>query len=206
MNKAYVFIDESGDLGINTTGASPNFVLCCVVFRREEDIENISSCMRKVKKRLKKNDNYEFKFNKMSKKEKKITLNAVGKLNYSFSAIYLNKKNNKIGTGNKGKFYCILAEELLRKENLKTAKIIIDGGGDKKQNQKIITYLRKLIKIKRNNQYAIEVIIRDSKNSLPIQLADLLAGSISRYFLNKSDSRVYFDIVKRHKKNIWEYK
>lgn len=210
MYKAYVFIDESGDPGFDLEkGASPNFVLCCVIFHDPLEIEKVSLKMKEIRKQLKKSDKYEFKFNKMAKREKVILLTALRNYDYSFRAICV-KKDNLRNLGiktKKSKFYSYFINLLLGggSINIKNAKIIIDGGGDKVFKREMIGYIRKNLN-KNNRKIVGGIKIKDSKSSMPIQLADLIAGSVNRYFSKKSDAKIYLNIIKKRKDSIREYK
>lgn len=46
----------------------------------------------------------------------------------------------------------------------------------------------------------------DSKSSVLIQMADMIAGSINRSYSNKKDGQGYKDIFKKHISSEWQFK
>ena len=73
--------------------------------------------------------------------------------------------------------------------------IVIDGVADKKQIQRMRTYLRQALKQQGVEKCKISFV--DSRKEPLIQLADIIAGSIARsYDITKSDRNEYIKLLK----------
>ena len=93
--------------------------------------------------------------------------------------------------------------ELLLKLDLNEPIIVIDGVYDKKQAQRIRTYLRQTLK-----QHGIEkckINFVDSRKEPVIQMADIVAGSVARSFdKSKTDCNEYVKLLGSKIINIYQ--
>lgn len=63
-----VFIDDSGDPGFKIEkGSSKTFVICCVIFDDELEVEKTAVKIKELRRELNKSDQFKFKFNKCSR-------------------------------------------------------------------------------------------------------------------------------------------
>ncbi len=194
-----VFLDESGDPGLKVDkGATPYFVVALVVFEENEEAEALDTRIKLLKQEMGLSKRFEFKFNKTSKALKQQFLNAVSSYNFFYFGIVI-VKSKLYGEGFKVKesFYkyaCSLIFENA-KPYLRDAIIVIDGSGSKNFRMQLQKYLKK--KMNQGAERLIKKVkLQDSwKNNL-LQLADMVAGSISRSLSAKSDSDLYKGIIK----------
>ncbi|KKQ89879.1 MAG: hypothetical protein UT11_C0017G0007 [Berkelbacteria bacterium GW2011_GWA2_38_9] len=206
-----IFIDESGDPGFSITkGSSVVFVVACVIFDDELEAEKTAIKIKELRRKLKKSDNFEFKFNKCSRKIRVQFLETVRGSEFRIRSIVMKKENiysEELKT-NKESFYNFTIRTVLKHNfgRIKDAKIRIDGKGDRLFRKELLTYLNKHLKTKeakiiRNFKF------RNSQKDVLIQLADMVAGSINRRFQSdKTDSKIYLDILQKRIDDLWEFK
>lgn len=206
-----IFIDDSGDPGFKIDkGSSKTFVICCVIFDDELEAEKTAVKIKEFRRKLKFSDFYEFKFNKSSKKIREGFLKTVIDCKFRFRAIVMPKdiiiseelKNSKES------FYNYTIKMVLKHSfgTIKNAKIRLDGHGNRIFRRELLTYLRKHLNTK-ERKIIENIRFRDSKQDVLVQLADMIAGSINRTFdKDKTDKRVYWDIIKKRKEDLWIFK
>lgn len=205
-----VFIDDSGDPGFKIQkGSSKTFIMCCVIFDDELEAEKTAIKIKELRRRLKKKDHFEFKFNKCSKKYRVDFLKTICDSKFRIRAIAMPKE--KIHglelRRSKESFYNFTIKTVLKNNfgKIKNAKIRIDGHGNRVFRKELLTYLKKHLNI--GEQYVIDNIkFRDSHKDVLIQLADMIAGSINRTFnQEKTDSKLYWNIIKKRKEDLWVF-
>ncbi len=191
-----IFIDESGDPGFKTKkGSSLHFVIVLIIFNDTLEAEETALAIKKLKKRLNKSTKFEFKFNKCNRKLRENFLYTIKDYNFRIRAIVFDKEkiySPHLRT-NKESFYNFALRQVLEHNNktIINAKIRLDGRGEKEFRKQLTTYLRRHLnsdskKIMKNLRF------RDSKRDVLIQMADMIAGSIRRYFdHNIRDWNVY---------------
>lgn len=205
-----VFIDESGDAGFKITkGSSRYFVIVLIIFDDPLDAEEVALKIKQLRKKLKKTDNFEFKFNKCDRKIRKRFLFEIKDSNFRVRAIVFNKQivySHHLRT-KKESFYSFALRMVLDKNNdtIKNARIRIDGSGEKAFRKELTIYLRTYLnlatkKVMRNLRF------RDSRKDVLIQLADMIAGAVRRsYDKDKSDYEIYRKIIKKKEEDVWEF-
>ncbi|PJE61520.1 hypothetical protein COU87_04125 [Candidatus Roizmanbacteria bacterium CG10_big_fil_rev_8_21_14_0_10_39_12] len=206
-----VFIDESGDPGFKILrGSSPHFVIALVVFDEDLNAEEAALKIKKLRKSLKKPYSFEFKFNKCNRKLRTAFLSEIRSTTYRIRAIVFNKETMYSAhlRNNKEDFYNFALRQVLEHNNktIKNAKIRIDGRGERAFRQQLTKYLRQSL----NSQTKIvmkNVRFRDSKKDVLIQMADMIAGSLRRYYdKNTTDWNIYRKIIKHQEEDVWEFK
>jgi len=206
-----VFIDDSGDPGFKLNrGSSSHFIISCVIFDDELEAEKTAITIKEFRRKIKKTDRYEFKFNKCSKNDIKVFLLAISKHDFRIRAIVVDKKKviseelkNKVDS-----FYNYFIKLVLEHNGgkIKNAKIRLDGHGNRVFRREATTYLRNNLNTK-NKRILRDFKFRDSKRDVLVQLADMVAGSISRkYQVGKSDKNIYWNIIKSKCDDLWEFK
>lgn len=206
-----VFIDESGDPGFRVSkGSSKHFVIVLIVFYEEIDAEETALQIKKLKKSLGKKESFEFKFNKCNKEYREKFLKTVQKCNFHIRAIVFNKElvySNHLKQ-NKERFYNFALRMVLEHSasTIQKAKIRLDGSGEREFRKQLTTYLRRFLN---NSEKKIveNIRFRDSQTDVLIQLADMIAGSIRRYFDHTTnDWEVYRKIFKKKEEDVWKFK
>jgi len=206
-----IFIDESGDAGFKTSrGSTRYFVIVLLIFDDELVAEEVALEIKKLKRKLHLGDDFEFKFNKSDKKIKESFLLTIKPFKYRIRAIVVNKEkiHSPLLREKTESFYnyflkCVLEHN---NESILDAKLRLDGLGERKFRQALQTYLRKQLN-SQTKQIMNNLKFRNSKNDVLIQMADMIAGALRRYYEDsKSDSKNYWNILKKKKEDIWEFK
>jgi hypothetical protein len=204
-----IFIDDSGDPGFKIEkGSTKAFVIALIIFDDGLDAEETALKIKKLRKKLKKSERFEFKFNKCSKKFRIKFLETIKGCKFRIRAIVMlkNRIYGKELQRSKESFYNYSIKIVLKhnRGTIKNARLRLDGRGEREFRKKLTVYLRKQL----GSGVIKNLRFRDSKKDVLIQLADMVAGSINRTFSEKKDAKIYFDIIKRkasktNKGDIW---
>lgn len=196
-----VFIDESGDTGLEITrGASRCFVISLVVFEDEEDALACDQRIQLLKKELGYKPDFEFHFYDNSDRVRKKFLEAVSPYNFFYFGIVIDKDQKKLyGPGFKikesfYKYVCGLVFENA-KPYLKMAKVKIDKSG----RAVFRTELSKYLKNKMNTEEGMlikSVKMEHSHTNNLLQLADYVSGVINRTILKKKNASEYYKFIR----------
>lgn len=204
-----VFIDESGDPGLDVEkGASKFFVVALVVFEENEEAENCDKRIELLRSELRLPEDYEFHFKSNSKRVRTAFLEAVAPYSFFYFGIVLNKDPKKLwGEGFKTteslyKYACGLVFQNA-KPYLKGATVTIDRSGRKQFRSELRRYLRKKVNIERSVVKKVKSQ-RSSGNNL-LQLVDYVAGVTNRKVLGKKDADFYgkFIATKEMRVQVW---
>lgn len=206
-----VFIDESGDAGFKISkGSSKIFVIVLIIFDDELDAEEVALKIKKLRRDLGKSDFFEFKFNKCDREIRIKFLETIRNCNFRIRAIVFDKSilYSSYLRQSKDSFYNFALKQVLEHNNetISNAKIRLDGSGEKVFRESLVVYLRKNLNsdtrtIMKNLRF------RDSKKDVLIQLADMVAGSIRRYYHRSSDDwNIYRKVIKKREEDVWEFK
>jgi len=200
-----VFIDESGDPGFKIEeGSSQLFVAAMVIIEDKASAQAIESRIQACQEKLRAYP--EFKFNKCHNNVRDGFFRSVGGMRFSVRAIVVNKyliysdnlKNNK------ETFYNYFLRQMLKhdNENLRKAKIIIDGSGDRAFRKELKKYLRKNL-----GGRVRDVRFGNSENDYLLQLADMSAGAIAR--AHRTDRRKatrWYEKLQQHIEDDWQFR
>jgi len=205
-----VFIDDSGDPGFKIEkGSTPVFVIACVIFDDELEAEKTAVAIKELRRRLKKSENFEFKFNKANRRFRLKFLNLAVHFKFRIRAIVFVK--NKIRSAelrtSKSSFYNYAVKMVLKHNfgTIKEAKIRLDGRGDRLYKREVIRYLRQELNNRETRLFQKFQFV-DSKANVLIQLADMVAGAIHRkYEVGKTDAGTYYAVIKKRVENLWEF-
>ncbi|MBU1085210.1 MAG: DUF3800 domain-containing protein [Candidatus Beckwithbacteria bacterium] len=205
-----VFIDDSGDPGFKINkGSSRLFVISLAIFDDNLEAEKTSVAIKELKRKLKVSDQYEFKFNKTNQKFRKAFFNTVRYFKFRVRAIVVEKEliHSQRLRNYKEDFYNYIIMQVLSKSYgfIKNAKLKFDSRGEKTLRDQLRVYLS--LKLDNKNRKIFKNLkFVDSRQNTLIQLADMVAGSISSHYIGK-DSQ-YLTMLKRSRRieNIWEFK
>lgn len=207
----FVFIDESGDSGFKIEkGSSKTFVVVLIVFNDEIEAEETALKIKKLRRKLGKSDNFEFKFNKCSKKYRLDFLRIITNCKFRIRAIVFEKeKVYSLNLRKSKETFFNYAVKLVLEHNNKTisnAKIRLDGRGERLFRRKLTTYLRQQLNTQ-TRRIIKNLRFRNSKTDVLIQLADMVAGTLRRYFdANTQDYQEYRNIIRKREGDIWIFK
>lgn len=204
-----VFIDESGDAGFKIEkGSSKTFVMALIIFDEDEEVEKTALKIKELRRTFNKSDKFEFKFNKCNKEFRLAFLNEVKSCNFKIRAAVFHKEriyDLKLRSSS-GHFYNYALRHALGHEGIvSNAKIRIDGSGDRRFRLNVVNYLK--LNLNSGDKRAIANLrFCDSNKNVLIQLADMVAGSIRKYFDETGkDWELYRKVLKKKEENVCEY-
>ena len=193
-----IFIDDSGDPGFKfDRGSSRYFVIACIIFDSKISAEYTSASIKMLKEQMKWKQEREFKFHRANDEQKKLFFNAIRKHNFKIRAVIVDKTKIIEPTLRKSEsFYDYVIKEALNNFNdMKMARISLDGSGNKSFRKKSTSEIRKTINKK--NRRMVDFRLVDSKSEVLIQLADMVAGGINaKYDKTKRFKHDYLKTIK----------
>lgn len=206
-----VYIDESGDAGFKIPkGSTPVFVIVLVIFDDPIDAEETALIIKKYRRKLRKSDLFEFKFNKSSRELRIGFFEEIKNCKFRIRTIVFNKNvlYSEALRSSKDKFYSYAVKEVLKNNNktISNAKIYIDGLGERTFKKSLNVYLRQNLNTKNQNILS-HIKFVDSKKNVLIQLADMVAGAIRRsHDHSNEDYSVYKQKIKKKIEDEWVFK
>ncbi|MBM3261115.1 DUF3800 domain-containing protein [Candidatus Kaiserbacteria bacterium] len=187
-----VFIDESGDPGLNLDeGSSRFFTVGLLVFEDHDEAIACDQRIQLLKKEVGWPANEEFHFKRNSDRIRKAFLAAVAPYNFFYYGIAINKDPKKLyGEGFKNtksfyKYACGLVFENA-KEKLQSAIVVIDKSGSLDFRMQLASYLKR--KINAGEKKIKKVKMQRSEANNLLQLADYIASTVNRSVTNTKHS------------------
>ena len=201
-----VFIDESGDTGFKIDrGSTPNFVVCPIIFRDTLDAERMALAIKELRRELKFGDFYEFKFSKCSRDIRKKFLKKINRYNFTYRSVVMRKEKiyGRKLRSKKEYFHNYTIRMLLEhtQGSISSAKIKVDKYGDREFRKHTNRYLME--KLNKKDKIISGYSFENSHNNVLIQLADMVAGSLNRYYTMKKDAKEYRKIIRKHEEDVW---
>jgi len=195
----FLYLDESGDLGWTSKGASKKFVITILVCQNEKSRKSIRNAIRKTVKN---------KFNKKKRKTKKelkgtnteisikkYFLKNIREDDWQLYTLVINKskvnKNLRTKVGKK-KLYNFMAKIIINKLNFAKTEDIIQLVVDKCKNRAEIidfnNYISNHIKTLLPLNIPVDIFHQDSQNLEELQAVDLFCyGVYRKYELNDTE-------------------
>ena len=191
----YIFIDDSGDTGLERTNTS-QFILAAIIVNNEEVKKSLEDEINQFRKRLGWNELDEFKFAKTNKKILTELIDSLKGTNYIAYAVIINKNDvdPNYNTNGKNSLYMRALKELLLKIGKNNQDIKIDGTTDKSNSKALRKYLRQNLREK--GVLSANIRFVDSRKEPIIQLADIVAGAVARSYKEKTDAQKYLKLLK----------
>lgn len=186
-----VFIDESGDTGLEISrGATKYFSMFMVVFEENDEALACDQRIDLLRRELRLDPMYEFHFHRNSNRVRDDFFKAILPYQFFYYGIVVNKEK-LFGQGfhNKESFYKYASGLLFEnaKERLERATVIIDESGRQLFKYELASYLKRRINVSDHQRYIKKVKMQDSKRNNLLQLTDMIAGAVHRSLLDKSD-------------------
>ncbi len=206
-----VFLDDSGDPGFKLDkGSSQFFVISLVIFNDNLEAEKTAVAIKELRRDLGFSDQTEFKFFKSRREVREKFLGAVNQFDFRIRSLVIDKRLIKSDhlKANKNSFYSYAIKIVLQysSNSILNAKIRIDGSGDRIFRKNFLSYLRKQLNTKEKCIMENCKLV-DSKKDVLIQMADMVAGSIRRFYDDSvTDSQVYKKIIFKHIDDEWPFK
>ncbi|MBR5413684.1 MAG: DUF3800 domain-containing protein [Fibrobacter sp.] len=186
----HAFIDESGDPHFSN-GSSDTFLICATLINENNILEitdNLKSLLAEYKLP-------ELKSSRMGDDRKRFEiLNRISKWNVSIVTIFVKKEDfDKTGQWFKyhGTFYKYI-ERLLVSEVVRiygNVDLTFDTFGKADYRESFVKYIEKIVaKSSQIDLFTPDIVMSSPKSEILVQLSDILAGSIRKYYENKLDN------------------
>ena len=189
-----VFVDESGNPGIKDEQGE--FVIVGVVVIEENDLAKISEEFSKIKQQMNWGADFEFKFSKTNKNIIIKLLKSLSNINFEIYALIFDKKD--IST-NGQTIYNRLLCDLIKEMRIENADILVDGKTSRRNKNSVASFFRK--ELSKNGN---KLRYGNSKSYDGLQLADLIAGTIHRFYAGKKGGIDFMSIIKNKIKLIFK--
>ena len=196
--KQLIFIDDSGDPGFKfKRGSSQLFVIACVIFNSRISAECTATELKTLKKQMGWKQEREFKFHRANDKQKKQFFDTVEKHDFQIRAIVVDKtKISEPSFKRSDSFYGYVIQKVLDDyEGMNLARISLDGSGNRNFRKRSTAKIRQAVN--KGSRKMAEFRLVDSKDSVLIQLADMVAGAIgAKYDKTKRFKHDYLRMLK----------
>lgn len=196
----YVFVDESGDAGLNIAkGSSKLFVVACCVFSQPKDVEEAAEKIRSLRSELKWHQKEEFKFSKTRLPVQLQFLELARTFDFFVRSIVIDKSSFSADylRPDKNSFYNFAIQQVLADSigTISNAKLLIDGKAPREYVSATKKYFNSQLK---SGEMLIDKLkFVDSKGDQLIQLADMVAGAIRRsHDYTRFDQDVYREVLR----------
>lgn len=202
-----IFIDDSGDPGLRfNPGSSDYLVISLVIFDDHLEAEKTALAIKDLRHELRVSHEWEFKFTKLSKNLRERFLRHICHFHFRVRNLIIRKSSfihNQEMYKDQHSFYSYAIKMAIQHSSstISDASIQIDGKGDRVSRRDFLRYIRGQLNTDK------KCIIKqcklvDSRSSMLIQLADMIAGSIHRsYHPEKSDAKLYKSIIQERIEN-----
>lgn len=205
-----VFIDESGDPGFRIDrGSSPYFVFALVIFDDPLVAEQTSVAIKDLRRKLGKHDDFEFKFDNMSRALRIRFIDTIREYRFRVRAMVVDKKmiHSPQLRREKESFYNFFIMQLLEKSkgHIKDARLKFDKRGEREMRNHLRSYLSQRLDNKSHGIFS-DLKFADSRQNTLIQLADIISGSIYCKYSKKDSSYIQKFARKGRVEDIWEFR
>lgn len=178
-----VFIDESGDTGLNIAeGSTKYFTMVMVVFSEHDEALSCDQRIGLLRRELRLPENFEFHFHQNSHRVREAFFKAILPYQFFYYGIVINKQK-LFGEGfkNKESFYKYASGLLFEnaKDKLQRATVVIDESGRKLFKYQLAKYLKNKVNTEDRNCIR-KVKMQNSASNNLLQLVDMIAGAVSR--------------------------
>jgi len=194
-----VVVDESGDSRLKIgQGSSRFFSLALVLFDESREADALDARIKHLRRELVLPSAFEFKFSRRHPNLQEAFLNAVAPYNFFFLGLVIDKSKLPAAQfKQKASFYKYAAGLAFTcaRPYLHEATVIIDGSASEDFRRQFGSYLRQRVN-EEGTGYVKKVKFKDSAKNNFIQLADMIAGAISRGFTDKPSNLNLLDIIK----------
>ncbi len=186
-----VFVDESGDTGMNVgAGTSDLFVVTLIVFEENDEAQAADDRITLLRRELRKSPTFEFHFQENSDSVRQAFLEAVVPYNFFYFGVVIRKgRLYREGFPTNEAFYRYVCGLIFEnaKPYLDSAIVKIDASGGRRFQRQLASYLKTKVKTKVNTSGVAAPHIKKvgSDNSAAnnlLQLADMVCGAVARSY------------------------
>lgn len=185
-----VFIDESGDSGINqSSSSSKNLIVTLVLFEDRAEAQRADDRIAALRRELGLHPGFEFHFSKLKQEWRELFLRVTGLFEFIYFSIVLDKAElSKRGYTKPRDLYryaCNLVFQAA-KPYLRNANVVMDGSGSQQFRKELATHLRRHVNGPEDDGgHIAKVRLQDSHTNNLLQLADMVCGAVARSLTDK---------------------
>lgn len=199
-----VFVDESGDTGLQLAkGSSDYFAVVLVAFEENDEAQAADDRISLLRRELRKPAEFEFHFKENSDTVRRAFLEAVVPYNFFYFGFVINKAKlfpkSFPTTDAFYRYACGLVFESA-KPYLDEAAVKIDASGGRKFQRQLTSYLKTKINTREAGPQRIRrVTAGDSSRSNLLQLADMVCGAVARSLREEKANASEFRKIIKHR-------
>jgi hypothetical protein len=197
MNNLNAFIDESGSYGFSFKNHDTHFVVTALLVECGEKTKILETSFVKIRDKF--FHGAEVKSSKIKDSTRTKIFNEIKNLDFSYYSLIIDKREiyDDSGIRNwRSSFYKYLYRHLY--EKLYSTFSNITCYADELIDKKFITGLKLYIEKETQNTLFQQVNFTNSKDNNLIQLSDLIAGTLNRYFSKKSNIDLYYQLINQN--------
>jgi hypothetical protein len=197
-----VFIDESGDPGMQGKAGSSRFFVMVAVLFFDHAVAEACDARIEALRTEKGNRRREYKFSHSKPAERQAFFEAAVEYDFFYLAFVLNKEKLWSPSFNdKAKFWNYTASLLVNnaKPHLTDATIVIDKCGDRGFRRELATYLQRKTNTGGKIKHVKKIKMEDSRSNNLLQLADMICGAVARSFLQEKQDRQQYRKIISHR-------
>lgn len=203
----HVFVDESGDMGFKFEhGSSKYYSLVAIVFPDTLSADDAREKIRRYRVDLGWKPTHEFKFNRTDVETRLDFLSIAKTMNFEYHGFVLNKPMlfaNALRQPNQ--MYAEVTRWIFENTaaTLRHAHVTFDKCADHKFYKFLDGYLRRVMAAKsKHDEGILSVTPKESNQDELLQLADMVVGSMSRFYSDKPDARFYLTRIKKREASL----
>ncbi|NPV47287.1 MAG: DUF3800 domain-containing protein [Armatimonadetes bacterium] len=207
-----VYMDESGDAGFKLDrGSSPALVIAGVIFDDPADAQATADRIELLRVQSGRSSRYQFHFTDMDRRSREDFFRAVRLFPFRVRAIVMAKDRIYPDSmlRRRGDYSYSYTAKMLLKHTfgmVEEAKLFVDGEAGRQSLREMVSYLRREC-----NTPGLRVIrevrfVPKREGNVLLQLADMVTSGIARsYRTDKSDHRVYRELIQPRLEDVWEF-
>jgi hypothetical protein len=203
-----VFVDESGDGGMNfASGSSALFAVGLVVFASDEAALACDLAIRELKSRLGLPRGFEFHFAQNSARQQRAFLEVVARFPFEHHVFAVDKaRTTGPGLRLKESLYkwTVRAAFENAADFIADATVVIDGSGDRAFRKELASYLRRRLNDPGSNARPIHSVkLQPAHQNHLLQLADYVVGVSARSLnRNATAADLYREFLRQHERTV----
>jgi Protein of unknown function (DUF3800) len=195
-----VYVDESGDPGMDFAhGSSQFFVVTAVTFQQESHAQECEARLNKLRKSVGLPEHVELRFSKSRASIRKRILQGVASCDFFYRSVVIKKTElgGQIFPKDKHRFYEYVVGLTLDlwRPYLHGASVDVDRCSGEGLSKHLCRGIANSFKDRNGKSLLKRVRALDSKRSNLLQLADMVCGAVARSFKSETNAHEFRDLI-----------